>query len=116
MSSPADSSRQSPLPDGLARYRALEAACREMLEAATSDDWDEVERIERSARALIEAIREAGPDAVPAGAARREKFGLLRSIVQLDGRIRQLAQPWQRDLDALLSPRIGTTGARGRRA
>ena len=44
-----------------------------------------------------------------------EKFGLLRSILQLDAQIRHLANPWQHRLDTLLSPGKGSPGAQGGR-
>ena len=93
--------------DQLGAYRALECACREMLDAARAGDWDEVARIEDSTRGLIDAIRARGAGAPMSRETLREKFALLRRIVQLDAQIRHLAHPWQRDIDRMLSPGAG---------
>jgi flagellar protein FliT len=98
--------------DQLGAYRALERACQEMLDAARTGDWDEVARIEDSSRALIDAIRARGTPAPLPRETRREKFALLRRIVQLDAEIRHLAHPWQRDLDRMLSPGASFGGPR----
>jgi flagellar protein FliT len=94
--------------DPLGAYRALERACREMLDAARAGDWDEVARIEAYTRGPIDAIRACGAGAPMPRETLREKFALLRRIVQLDAQIRHLAHPWQRDLDRMLSPGAGS--------
>jgi flagellar protein FliT len=99
--------------DPLGAYRALERACSDMLAAARDGEWDEVARIEASTRSLIDAIRARGGGAPLPRAVLKEKFALLRRIVQLDAQIRHLAHPWQRDLDRMLSPGTGKLGSAG---
>jgi flagellar protein FliT len=99
-------------PDALARYRALERHCEEILDAARRDDWRVVEQLGRRSEALIERLRETAGEPMD-DAARREKFGLLRSIVRIDAQIRHLAQPWTRVVDRMLV--AGTPDTRERR-
>ena len=88
--------------DPLARYRALERHCAQILEAAHRDDWRRVERLGRRSKQLIAGLREAAPQKMD-DLTRREKFRLLRSIVRIDAQIRHLAQPWTRLVDRMLT-------------
>ncbi len=86
----------------LARYRALEQHCAQILEAAHVDDWPRVRRLGRRSKALIASL--PAPAAQPMDeASRREKFRLLRSIVRIDAQIRHLAQPWTLRVDRMLA-------------
>ena len=99
-------------PDPLQAYSALERLCQRMLDAARDDDWDQVGRVELDARRMIDALRRASAPCGLDGAQRKEKFRILRRIVLIDAQLRHLEQPWQRNLDALLTPRApGTPGS-----
>ena len=101
------------VPDVLARYRALERHCKKILDAARRDDWRVVEKLGRQSDALIEGLRETAGEPMD-DATRREKFGLLRSIVRIDAQIRHLSQPWTRMVDRMLV--AGTPDKHERRA
>ena len=82
--------------------RAVETNCLSMLDAARQDDWERVARLQAVNDALIADVRSAG-DATLSPARRRERLGILRRIVIIDGEIRRLREPWQRGLDRLLA-------------
>ena len=89
----------------LDHYRAIEGAGIEMLEAARRDDWEHVSRLQVSSRGLIESLRHADERMTLGKADREEKFRILRRILVIDGELRHLAQPWLRNLDAMIAPR-----------
>jgi flagellar protein FliT len=89
----------------LEHYEAIAAASRRMLEAARADDWDEVAREEDRCRTLIGGLQRArASGALPRGD-RRVRLALLRAILADDAEIREIAEPWLRQLDALLTAR-----------
>lgn len=75
-------------------YRALETASANMLNAAKSDDWDGVVRLEGTCAVLIEQLRFASSSQELSGEERPEKFGIMRRILSNDAQIRYLAEPW----------------------
>lgn len=84
-------------------YRAIEAASRDMLQAAQAEDWDAVVRLEGACAVLIEQLRaEANRQVLPADQ-RAEKQRIMLSILRHDAEIRQLAEPWIADLDHMLN-------------
>lgn len=94
--------------DPLARYRALHGHCEQMLEAARNEDWARLQALGRESGALAATLHRGGCGADDA--LRREKFRILRSIVEIDAQIRHLSQPWARAIDGLL----GSARAPGR--
>ena len=86
--------------DPLARYRTLQGHCERMLEAARSNDWAGLQELGRESRALTANLH-GGGGAIDENL-RREKFRILRSIVEIDAQIRHLSQPWTRTIDGLL--------------
>jgi flagellar protein FliT len=87
-------------------YEAIAAASRRMLEAARADDWDEVGREESHCRELISRLRSVHPDEHLV-AIRRQRLLLLRAILADDAEIRELSEPWLKQLEALLAGRSG---------
>jgi flagellar protein FliT len=87
----------------LEHYEAIAAASRRMLEAARTDDWSSVEREEERCSALIDALARARAAGLrPAD--RRARVAVLRRILADDAEIRDIAEPWLKELDALLAP------------
>lgn len=75
-------------------YRAIEGASRQMLEAAKSDDWDAVVRLEGACAVLIEQLRfNSRTEELPTEH-RSEKLGIMQRILANDAQIRYLAEPW----------------------
>jgi len=93
----------------LERYRQIERITERMLAAAQADDWERVRRCELEVRALAELLGDDAQHQLRDAGERRERLQILRRVLQLDGSIRSLAQPWQGRLDALLA--AGTGGS-----
>jgi flagellar protein FliT len=83
-------------------YEAIAGASRRMLEAARVEDWDEVGREEETCRRLIVRLKQAHADGRVA-AERRQRLALLRMILADDAEIRELSEPWLKQLEALLT-------------
>lgn len=85
-------------------YQAIETASRQMLEAAQTEDWDQVVRFEGACAVLIEQLRHRAHSEDLAPAQRKEKAQIMQRILRNDAEIRLLAEPWLTDLDQMLSP------------
>ena len=86
-------------------YEAIAATSRRMLYAARAGDWDEVGREEERCHALIGMLKRAESDGSIASGVRRVRFALLRAILADDAEIRDLSEPWLKQLEALLGSR-----------
>lgn len=75
-------------------YKAIEDSSRKMLDAARSEDWEQVVRFEGACAVLIEQLRARarGEELLPAQ--RSEKTRIMQRILQNDAQIRYLAEPW----------------------
>jgi len=75
-------------------YKAIEAASREMLEAAQREDWDDVVRCEGVCAVLIEQLRFQSRSQELSREDRLEKRRIMQRILRTDTEIRILAEPW----------------------
>lgn len=75
-------------------YKAIEDSSRQMLEAAKSEDWDEVVRFEGVCAVLIEQLRARAHNEDLLPAQRSEKSRIMQRILNNDAQIRYLAEPW----------------------
>ena len=82
-------------------YKAIEDASRKMLEAAESEDWDQVVRCEGACAVLIAQLRQKSREADLSPQERREKARIMLRILRNDARIRCLAEPWIEDLEQI---------------
>jgi flagellar protein FliT len=86
-------------------YEAIAASSRRMLDAARAGDWGAVGQEEDRCRVLISTLKRSHPEAAVAGAARRQRLALLRAMLADDAEIRDLSEPWLKQLEALLAGR-----------
>lgn len=75
-------------------YKAIEDSSRKMLDAATSEDWDQVVRFEGACAVLIEQLRARAHNEELLPEQRTEKARIMQRILQNDAQIRYLAEPW----------------------
>jgi flagellar protein FliT len=75
-------------------YQAIENASRQMLEAAQTENWDQVVRYEGACAVLIEQLRHKSQHQELSAEERKDK----------DAEVRLLTEPWLSELDELLSP------------
>ncbi len=79
-------------------YKAIENTSRQMLEAAQSEDWDQVVRLEGACAVLIAQLRHKARTSDLAPDERSEKVKIMQRILRTDAEIRCLAEPWLSDL------------------
>ncbi|HQY75723.1 MAG TPA: flagellar protein FliT [Rhodoferax sp.] len=75
-------------------YKAIEDSSARMLQAAKSEDWEEVVRCEGVCAVLIEQLRFRSRELELMPAERLEKASIMRRILNNDAQIRYLAEPW----------------------
>jgi flagellar protein FliT len=101
-------------PQLLSYYEAIEQASADMLSAARSGNWDEVVKLEGACVTLITKLKQAAQLTSPAltdpvaTEAAKAKSRLMQRILVNDAEIRQLAEPWLKELDDTLSGRRQT--------
>ena len=75
-------------------YKAIEDSSLKMLNAAKSEDWDQVVRFEGACAVLIEQLRAKAACEELLPEQRSEKSRIMQRILQNDAQIRYLAEPW----------------------
>lgn len=75
-------------------YQAIETSSLKMLNAAKSEDWDEVVRFEGACAVLIEQLRSRGRSEQLLPEQLTEKTRIMQRILHNDAQIRYLAEPW----------------------
>jgi flagellar protein FliT len=92
----------------LSYYEAIEKASTEMLDAARTGNWDQVVKLEGACAVLIAQLKHAAASAPLGPDEAQLKSRIMQRILVNDAEIRQLAEPWLEDLDALLAGRPTT--------
>jgi flagellar protein FliT len=75
-------------------YKAIEDSSLKMLNAAKSEDWEQVVRFEGACAVLIEQLRAKAASEALLPEQRSEKTRIMQRILQNDAQIRYLAEPW----------------------
>ncbi len=90
----------------LGYYEAIGRVSHVMLGAATRGDWKAFEQAHACCSELIACLEASGisPEALD-GQGRRRRMEILRQVLADDARIRDIAHPSMRRLDALLAGR-----------
>jgi flagellar protein FliT len=83
-------------------YKAIETASQRMLEAARSEDWDQIMHLEGTCAVLIAQLRHKSRSLPLAPDDRKEKARIMQRILRTDAEIRVLAEPWLSDLEQLM--------------
>ena len=94
----------------LAIYEDISRITRQMLEAARSDDWDQLVDLEKNCSARFAHLFELEDGSARDDEFRRRKGELIRDVLRDDAQIRLLVEPWLAHLSAM----IGTTRQQGR--
>lgn len=81
-------------------YKSIEESSLKMLDAAQSQDWEQVVRCEGVCAVLIEQLRLKSHTQQLLPAQRAEKTKIMQRILSNDAQIRYLAEPWLEQLDA----------------
>jgi len=86
-------------------YKSIEESSRKMLDAAKSQDWEQVVRCEGVCAVLIEQLRVRSRSEQLLPELRSEKTKIMQRILFNDAQIRYLAEPWLEHLDEKSSER-----------
>jgi flagellar protein FliT len=81
-------------------YKSIEESSLKMLDAAKSQDWEQVVRCEGVCAVLIEQLRLHSHSEQLLPEQRSEKTRIMQRILSNDAQIRYLAEPWLEQLDA----------------
>ena len=75
-------------------YKAIEDSSAKMLDAARSENWEQVVRFEGTCAVLIEQQRARAQSEQLQPEQRAEKTKIMQRILNNDAQIRYLAEPW----------------------
>ena len=89
-------------------YQAIEKASQDMLEAARLGNWDQVLKLEGACVLLISQLKHSAVEKPLGRDEAQFKSRIMQRILVNDAEIRELAEPWLDDLDALLADRATT--------
>lgn len=87
----------------LAVYETMAELSRQMLDAATSSDWDRLAQLENRCAGHVARLREGEAGLPFQGEQRVRKIDLLKRLLDDDRKIRDLAMPKLAELSALIS-------------
>ncbi len=87
-------------------YKAIENASQKMLEAAQTENWDQIVLLEGTCAVLIAQLRHKSRSLSLAPDERKEKAQIMQRILRTDAEIRVLAEPWLSDLEQLMDTRV----------
>lgn len=90
--------RHDPQFDVLALYREVERLTGSMLSAAHRADWDRLVELEAGCASCVKALQGCGVPEQLSAEAKQQKAELLRRILANDREIRQLTEPWMKNL------------------
>ncbi|MEO5698429.1 MAG: flagellar protein FliT [Burkholderiaceae bacterium] len=89
-------------------YQAIEKASQDMLDAARTGNWDQVMKLEGACALLISQLKQSASERPLGSDEAQFKSRIMQRILINDAEIRQLAEPWLDDLDAILEGRTRT--------
>jgi flagellar protein FliT len=87
----------------LAVYESMAHLSEQMLDAATSKDWDRLVQLENRCASHVEHLRTGEVQVSFHGEQRIKKIALIKKLLDDDRRIRDLAMPKLAELSALLN-------------
>ena len=95
-------------PNLLDYYKAIENTSAQMLQAAHSDDWDEVVRLEGACAVLIAQLKHAAQNEQLRAEEAKTKSRIMQRILLNDAEIPHLAEPWMDDLAQMMAGKSRT--------
>lgn len=83
-------------------YEDIQAASRDMLNAARASNWHELTALETKCRAKVASLIGAEPHEPLSPAQQQRKSEIVRQVLADDAAIRNLAEPWMAQLQHIL--------------
>ncbi|MFN7087321.1 MAG: flagellar protein FliT [Burkholderiales bacterium] len=87
----------------IAAYEGIRIVTRKMLRAALDSDWDELVALEKKCRAIVENLIASEPHEPLSEKQQQRKIEIIRQVLADDAEIRNLTEPWLKQLQGLLS-------------
>ncbi|MCC6532566.1 MAG: flagellar protein FliT [Burkholderiales bacterium] len=86
----------------LLTYDRLSRTTGRMLSAARRGDWDDLVKLEQHCAGLVAELSSIERDEALSEGLRARKLGLIRKVLADDAAIRDITEPWMRQLDSML--------------
>lgn len=87
----------------IAVYEDIRIVTEQMLQAARDSDWDRLVALEKKCKSLVERLIAAEPREPLSGPLQQRKIEIIRQVLADDARIRNLTEPWMKQLQSILS-------------
>ena len=84
-------------------YETMVGITDQMVQAASSGDWDRLVVLEQQCSAHVARLKESEPPLALVGASRDRKVEAIRKMLDDDRKIRDLTMPWMAQLSALIN-------------
>jgi len=89
----------------LGQYRAVLAAAEQMLGYAKRNAWGDVSKTAIAIGGMTGRLKSFNPESLPDEESRNERLRILTRLVEIDGEVRQLREPWAATLDKMMEPK-----------
>jgi flagellar protein FliT len=89
--------------EALMTYQTMAGLTGQMVEAASSSDWERLALLEQECSACVRQLKECEPLSAMQGAEREQKVQAIRTMLAHDREVRDLVSPWMARLAALLN-------------
>lgn len=83
-------------------YETVANISAQMLAAARNGDWDQLVALESRCSDHVRRLKNGEPPEPLTGAVRQRKVEIIRKILADDREIRDITEPWMRQLSALM--------------
>lgn len=83
-------------------YQKISDLTGQMLQAAQSQNWDQLSELETSCSAHVSQLKQTAANVALPGKLRMQKIEIIQKILGDDRAIRNLTEPWMRELQSLM--------------
>lgn len=87
----------------IAVYEDIRIITEQMLQAARASDWEQLVVLEKKCKSLVERLIAAEPREPLSGKLQQRKVEIIRQVLADDAKIRNLTEPWMKQLQSILS-------------
>jgi flagellar protein FliT len=88
--------------DVIDSFMSISILTGKMVNAAETGDWDGLAMLEQNCRAQVEELKLMKEGTLMQPASKKEKVEVIKKILADDARIRELTEPWMKNLHSIL--------------
>jgi flagellar protein FliT len=88
--------------DVIDSFKSISVLTGKMVNAAESGDWNGLASLEQNCRAQVEELKLLKEGTLMQPATKKEKVEVIKKILADDARIRELTEPWMKNLHTML--------------